>query len=39
MHRLLYKVMHEGGDGRVKDKRDEEEKPEDTVDSESTKEE
>ena len=37
--RILYKVMHEGGDSRVKDKRNKEEKPKDTVDGKSTKEE
>ena len=34
---ILYEVVHEGGDGRVKDKGDKEEKPKDTIDGESTK--
>ena len=34
---ILYEVMHEGGDGGVKDKGNKEEKPKDTIDGKSTK--
>ena len=34
---ILYEVVHEGGDGRVKDKGDKEQKPKDTIDGKSTK--
>ena len=36
--RILYKLMHHGGDGRVKDKRDKEEEPKDTDNGQSSQE-
>ena len=38
MNWFLYKLMHEGGDGRVEDERYEEEESEDTDDAESAQE-